>query len=78
MPMTRSGLDRTQDSYKAGRGVGVGVWSKQVLQGKLSVDGLFIHCFKGQSVRVLANGSAIFLCVKEEFCCQKLKEGCRN
>lgn len=77
--MTRSGLDRTQDSCKAGGGVGVGVWSKQVLQGKLSVDGLFIHCLRvSQFVSLLMALPFFCVLIQEEFCCQKLKEGCRN
>lgn len=61
-----------------GRG-GVGVWSKQVLQGKLSVDGLFIHCLRvSQFVSLLMALPFFCVLIQEEFCCQKLKEGCRN
>lgn len=43
-------------------GVGWGFGSKQVLQGKLSVDGLFIHCLRvSQFVSLLM--ALPFLCV---------------
>lgn len=37
-------------------------YGKKVLWGNLGIDGLFTHFFQDQSVHVLADGSAIFLC----------------
>lgn len=73
--MTWSGLDRTQESCKAEEGV----CGKQVLQGKLGVDGLFIHCLRiSQFLSLLMALPFFCVLIQEEFCCQKLKGGCRN
>lgn len=73
--MTRSGLDRTWGSCKArGRFHG-----EQALQGKLGMDGFFIHCLRiGQSLSFLMALPFFCVLIQEEFCCQRLKGGCHN